>query len=263
MSHPSLPALNQFIKNNNNNNQNNNYLTLSFDQQSCNSDPSAVYSTPAIQLDFEFVHLVKFSLLLILALFIPLLSLHSSFFSVLGYRTTSSHKGSHRRRTNRRKLPVNYEPPKSVVDATFIPLPTRRHFRISHVGNQNSRTPTTKVVYTNQSSSDSECDQSEYGNLETESNQRFKLVFGKRLRGEEDEFKGRSALKGSRLLASNDSNSNSSLTTNTDSIHFNSASTLHNAFQGTLIPNAVSTKAISFAPTHDSAFPKKDLNFIR
>ncbi|KAA1076256.1 hypothetical protein PGT21_036379 [Puccinia graminis f. sp. tritici] len=194
------------ISNTNNNNNNNNELpttTINFDQLPI-SDPAAVYSATSLELGFHPIHLFKFALLLLAFLVIPILSTNNLFPRALGQGSRkSSPKHSHRRRRQpRRQLPANYQPPQSVVDAPFIPLPTRRHFRISHVGNQRAgRLTTGSVVYTNHSSSESD----EYCSSEdahhAEPLDHFRLVFGKRLRGEEEEFRGPSVLKGSPLSA--------------------------------------------------------------
>ncbi|KAH9470562.1 hypothetical protein Pst134EA_007817 [Puccinia striiformis f. sp. tritici] len=182
---------------NNNNNINNDHGTINFDQLP-NTDPAAVYSTSTLELGFQPAHLIKFALLLLAFLFIPILSTNNPFPTVGHNSRKSSSRSSHRRRRQaRRQMPASYQPPQSVVDAPFIPLPTRRHFRISHVGNRTRKAPGT-VVYTNQSSSDSEeyCSEDAHS---PEPAQQFRLIFGKRLRGEEEEFKGPSAMKGTRL----------------------------------------------------------------
>ncbi|WAQ82687.1 hypothetical protein PtA15_3A50 [Puccinia triticina] len=136
-------------------------------------------------------------------LIIPILSTSNLPRTPLGHSSRKlPAKNSHRRRRiGRRQLPASYQPPQSVVDAPFIPLPTRRHFRISHVGNQRRRPALGTVVYTNHSSSESDEYCSEDAHHKPEPVEHFRLVFGKRLRGEEQEFRGLSAMKGSRLSA--------------------------------------------------------------
>jgi len=170
-----------------------------------NLDPAHPQSSVTPELGFQPIHLLKLALLLIAFLAIPLLSTNKAFPLPLGNSSRKpSGKNSHRRRRlNRCQLPASYQPPQSVVDAPFVPLPTRRHFRISHVGNLTRRPTSGTVVYTNQSSSSSS-DSDGYSSEDAhrpEPPQQFRLVFGKRLRGEEEEFKGPSAMKGSRLAA--------------------------------------------------------------
>ncbi|PLW37280.1 hypothetical protein PCASD_09420 [Puccinia coronata f. sp. avenae] len=182
-----------------------NDITINFDQLP-NAEPVHLHlhtptPTLTVELGFHPIHLLKFTLLLLAFLVIPLLSTNSSFPRPLGSSSRKlSGKNAHPRRPRRHtrcQLPATYQPPQSVVDAPFIPLPTRRHFRISHIGNQ-ARRPAGTVVYTNQSSSDSD-DYCSEDALTPEAPQQFRLVFGKRIRGEEQEFRGPSAMKGSRL----------------------------------------------------------------
>ncbi|KNZ46254.1 uncharacterized protein VP01_742g5 [Puccinia sorghi] len=167
-----------------------------------NVDPAHAQSSATPELGFQPIHLLKFALLLIAFLAIPLLSTTKAFPRPLGNSSRKpSGKNSHRRRRlNCCQLPASYQPPQSVVDAPFVPLPTRRHFRISHVGNL-TRLPAGTVVYTNQSSSSDSDGYSSEDAHHPEPPLQFRLVFGKRLRGEEVEFKGLSAMKGSRLAA--------------------------------------------------------------
>lgn len=260
MSHPMLSSPLSF---------NDNDITPSFDQLP-DADPVHLHlhtptptPTLAVELGFHPIHLLKFALLLLAFLVIPLLSTNSSFPRPLGSSSRKlSGKNAHRRRRrhSRCQLPATYQPPQSVVDAPFIPLPTRRHFRISHVGNQ-ARRPAGPVVYTNQSSSDSD-DYCSEDALTPEAPQQFRLVFGKRIRGEEQEFRGPSAMKGSRLATRSPhppslSSSPSSSSSNTSDTPLALHEHHHHDQSSSLKPDSVEQqsrslskkKAISFAAT--------------
>ncbi|POW12286.1 hypothetical protein PSTT_04631 [Puccinia striiformis] len=146
---------------NNNNNINNDHGTINFDQLP-NTDPAAVYSTSTLELGFQPAHLIKFALLLLAFLFIPILSTNNPFPTVGHNSRKSSSRSSHRRRRQaRRQMPASYQPPQSVVDArSYLYLPE---------------------------------------DISESLTWQFRLIFGKRLRGEEEEFKGPSAMKGTRL----------------------------------------------------------------
>ncbi|MBW0514455.1 hypothetical protein O181_054170 [Austropuccinia psidii MF-1] len=177
-------------------NFNNNFYDLPHHHQ---SHPSHLHSGLSFGYsDLKTVELVKFYSLLLALFLVPLISL-------LKLLPKSIHHPSRLNRLGRpkRKLPVNYEPPQSTVDAPFIPLPTRRHFRVSHIGNRiktRKSKPLTQSI--NQFDSDSENEDSD-SQSESIRVEELRLVFGRRLRGEEEEFKGPSAMKGSRSLHSN------------------------------------------------------------
>ncbi|KAG0147184.1 hypothetical protein CROQUDRAFT_656472 [Cronartium quercuum f. sp. fusiforme G11] len=134
---------------------------------------SAHGNSAIVELSFDPICFVKFLSLLLVFLFIPFLSLAKLFTN----QTYSRRKPINKRKT----FSVNYVPSKQ---EPFVPLKTRKHFRISHIGN--------KVSY--DSSSEEDEDEDEANKIE------YKLVWGKRRRGEESEFKGRSAMKGGREI---------------------------------------------------------------
>ncbi|EGF99508.1 uncharacterized protein MELLADRAFT_118297 [Melampsora larici-populina 98AG31] len=134
------------------------------------------HTTPMVlEMKFEPFSFLKFISLLLVFLFIPFLSLAKLF-------TPTPTRQSSRRRS----FPVDYV--RNLTDKPFVPLKTRRHFRISHIGNQ-PRSRISNNLSGNSSDSETEsCDET----------LQYKLVWGKRRRGEESEFTGQSAMKGGR-----------------------------------------------------------------
>lgn len=134
-------------------------------------------TTPmVVEIKFEPFSFLQFFALLLVFLFIPFLSLAKLF-------TPSPTRQSSRRRS----FPADWI--RNPAEKPFVPLKTRRHFRISHIGNQpRSRLSTHS---SGGSSSDSE---TESGDEAVQ----YKLVWGKRRSGEEREFRGQSAMKGGR-----------------------------------------------------------------
>lgn len=124
------------------------------------------FSTGTPGLDIE-DFLFKFSFIIFLFLLFPCLSLQNA------TRTRSRVHGP-----QCQVFPASYIPDPAIVDAPFKPLPTRKYFRISHIGNRPEL--------------DSDLDSD---NEASSSIKNCRLVFGKQLRGEESQFKGKSSLK--------------------------------------------------------------------
>ncbi|KAH9818497.1 hypothetical protein DFH28DRAFT_960545 [Melampsora americana] len=152
-------------------------LTQSVFLSSSSSVHSNSNSILPIEIHFEPFNFLKFISLLLVFLFIPFLSLAKLFTP-----TPTSNRQSSR---NKRSFPVDYI--RNSSDQPFLPLKTRRHFRMSHLGNQSKALNLGNSC----SSSDSECESGDQP-------MQYRLVWGKRRRGEESEFVGQSAMKGGR-----------------------------------------------------------------
>ncbi|KAI8443375.1 hypothetical protein BY996DRAFT_8262788, partial [Phakopsora pachyrhizi] len=143
------------------------------------------------------------------------------FLVVLPLLSIQNFKQVNQNKRRRKKLSIynaDYEPHWSIVEAVQKPLKTRKHFRISHVGNYRVGVDGQEGDLSEEdieSTSDSSSSSSKTETTRMIEGIEYRLVFGKRERGEEGEFLGRSALKGSRASqASSTSNDNLSTSSN-------------------------------------------------